>query len=206
MITIHHLNQSRSDRIIWLMEELELPYELVRYQRGIDIPRAPAALAKIHPLGKAPVITDKHGVMMESGAIVEYIIHQYGNGRLAVAPGQQGYRDYLQWFHFAEGSLMAALVLGLFMSGEIMPGLQPHVLADAIKEEFNKALKFIDEQLARQPWFAGEQFSAADIMMGWGLLSCQARGRLEGFAAIEKFLERMTARPGYRKAAAVIAQ
>ena len=144
--------------------------------------------------------------MIESGAIVEYIIHHYRNGRLAVAPGHQGYRDYLQWFHFAEGSLMAALVLGIFLSGEIMPGLQPHVLADAIKEEFNKALKFIDEQLARQPWFAGEQFSAADIMMGWGLLSCQARGRLEGFAAIEKFLQRMTARPAYLKAASVIAQ
>lgn len=206
MITIHHLNQSRSDRIIWLMEELGLPYELVRYERDKDIPRAPASLAAVHPLGKAPVITDDQGAMMESGAIVEYIIHRYGNGRLALMPDDEGYREYLQWFHFAEGSLMAALVLGMFLSGEIMPGLEPHVLGDAIKEEFNKPLGFIDAHLSRHSWFAGEQFSAADIMMGWALLSCQARGRLEGFAATEAYLQRLTARPAYCKAASVIAE
>ncbi len=199
MITVHHLKTSRSDRIIWLLEELGLDYQLKSYERDPATRRAPAAYQALHELGRAPLIEDGHHTLMESGAIVEYLLHIHGNGRLAIAPGDVGYAQYLQWLHFAEGSLMFQLVLSMFLSGRIMPGLEPHALAPAIDAEVRKTLVFINAHLREHPYFAGDTFTAADIMMAWPLTMSQGSGQLEGLSGIQDYLFRITARPAYKR-------
>lgn len=199
MFTIHHLNDSRSDRIIWLAEELGVPYELKTYLRDPDLPRAPASYAEIHPLGKAPVITDDNGAIMESAAIVDYIIQRYGEGRFAPTINDANYLQYIQWHHYAEGSFMFGLILSMFMTGEVFEGLEPHALAEVFSEEFKKPLAFIDDHLAANTWFAGDEFTAADIMMGWSLAMAASTGRTAGFSNIERYIESIKARPAYQK-------
>jgi glutathione S-transferase len=204
MITIYHLNMSRSERIIWLMEELGLPYKFEKFQRGPDM-LAPASLKQVSPLGKAPAIRDGDTVLIESGAIVEYIINRHGGGRLAVPVSSPEYPRYLQWMHFAEGSAMTQFLIHLFLNGFI-PGIdqsQPMVKTFAARTP--EMLRFLDSELRSSPYFVGESFSAADLMMNFpfGMLTKFAGYDLSPYPNIVKHLELIAKRPAYVKAMAL---
>lgn len=206
MITIYHLENSRSERIIWLMEELELPYQVERFERRKEDTFAPADLKQIHELGRAPVIRDGDTVLAESGAIVQYIIALYGGGRLAVDPGAPDFAHYLYWLHYAEGSLMLQLLretsLNRFLPDpDAVPGMA------RVRDNTRQHLEFIDAALAVSPYFAGESFTAADLMMAFPfttLLQFLPKPlKLAPYQNLQAHLARITARPAYRKAMAV---
>jgi len=211
MITVHHLEHSRSQRILWLLEELEVPYELQIYQRDKETMLAPDALKVIHPLGKSPVITDDGLVVAESGAIVEYVVSRYGAGRLIPAAETPERLRYVYWLHYAEGSAMTPLILKLIFSAmpDRAPGLvRPIVRAIATRVETG----FVDPQLAlhvsyweselsKGTWFCGDGFSAADIQMSFPLEAAGSRpGVIDASPHIRAFLDRIRARPAYQKA------
>ncbi len=202
MITVCHLSTSRSERIIWLMEELALPYELERFQREPN-GAAPDALRGIHPLGKAPVIRDADLVLAESGAIVDYIVHRYGADRLAVAPLDAKYARYLYWLHFAEGSLMTLLLIALVLTR--VPGASASPAGVRVAARMKQMLSFVDSELGTGPYFVGERFTAADIMMTFPFTTMRLflEYDLTPFPQIVAYLERIEARPAYRKAMAV---
>jgi glutathione S-transferase len=204
MITIYHLSTSRSERVIWLMEELGLQYKLERFAREANM-LAPAALRAVHPMGKSPTIRDGDLVLIESGAILEYIIHRHAGGRLAVPVSSPDYPRYLQWMHFAEGSAMTQLLLHLFLGGMI-PGVdQSSPMVAMMKDRTAAMLRFIAEELRARPYFAGDSFTAADIMMTYAL------GMASGFVITDKsqypginaYLDRIGERPAYRKAMSI---
>ena len=210
MLTVHHLNNSRSQRVLWLLEELGLPYEIVLYQRQADM-RAPKDLRAIHPLGKSPVITDGGKTIAESGAIVEYIVGTYGDGRLIPAPDTPERLRYTYWLHYAEGSAMPLLLLKLLFN--IMPKRAPALLRPVVRKVSSQALttlvnpqlkqhmSFWESELTKNEWFAGDAFTAADIQMSFPLEAAAARGGLEqGHPAAMAFLERIHARPAYQRA------
>lgn len=211
MITVHHLNNSRSQRVLWLLEELGISYQVVHYKRGADM-RAPAELRKIHPLGKSPVITDGDVVVAETGAIIEYILEVYGNGRLQAPIGTPARRAYTYWLHYAEGSAMPLLLLKLIFLR--MPQNVPALLKPLVKKIAAKAQATVtDPQLSQHVhywndaltptgWFAGADFSAADIMMSFPLEAAASRVGLDQqrHAAVLGFLERIHARPAYQRA------
>ena len=210
MLTVHHLNNSRSQRVLWLLEELGRPYEIVRYQRQADM-RAPKDLRAIHPLGKSPVITDGGKTIAESGAIVEYIVGAYGDGRLVPAPDTPERLRYTYWLHYAEGSAMPLLLLKLLFN--IMPKRAPALLRPVVRKVSSQALttlvnpqlkqhmNFWESELAKSEWFAGDEFSAADIQMSFPLEAAAARGGLEqGHPAAMAFLDRIHGRPAYSRA------
>ncbi len=210
MLTVHHLNNSRSQRVLWLLEELGLPYEIVRYQRGPDM-RAPAALRAIHPLGKAPVITDDGKTIAESGAIVEYLTETYGDGRLIPRPSTPERQRYTYWLHYAEGSAMPPLLLKLLFT--VMPRRTPallrplvrkvssQVLTSLVNPQLKQHMAFWEEELSKSTWFAGNEFSAADIQMSFPLEAAAARAALEqGHPKAMAFLDRIHARPAYIRA------
>ena len=210
MLTVHHLNNSRSQRVLWLLEELGLPYEIVRYQRGPDM-RAPAELRAIHPLGKSPVVTDGDKTIAESGAIIEYLTENYGDGRLIPRPNTPERLRYVYWLHYAEGSAMPPLLLKLLFT--LMPKRAPALLRPLVRKVSSQALTslvnpqlkqhmdFWEEELSKTPWFAGDEFSAADIQMSFPLEAAAARGGLEqGHPNAMAFLERIHARPAYKRA------
>lgn len=213
MITIHHLNNGRSHRIVWLLEELELPYEIVLYQRNPATLRAPAELQNVHPLGKSPVLTDGDIVVAESGAIIEYLLERYGNGRLQPTVGTAEWLSYRYWMHYAEGSLMPALVLKLVFRRVVqrVPFLIRFV-AKAIAKGAENAVfdpqllrhgKFCEARLGDAPWFAGNTFTAADIQMGFPVEVFLARsGMAEGMPHLVAFAEKIRARPAYQRAIA----
>jgi glutathione S-transferase len=210
MLTVHHLNNSRSQRVLWLLEELSVPYQIVRYQRQPDM-RAPAQLRAIHPLGKSPVITDQGNTIAESGAIAEYIVNAYGEGRL-IPPARTPERlRYTYWLHYAEGSAMPPLLLKLLFT--LMPRRAPVLLRPLVRMVSNRALTtlvnpqikqhmaFWESQLEKGPWFAGEEFTAADIQMSFPLEAAAARGGLEeGHPKAMGFLDRIHARAAYNRA------
>jgi len=211
-ITVHHLNNSRSQRVLWLLEELALDYDVERYQRDPATMRAPAELRKIHPLGKSPVVTDGDLVLAETGAIVEYLVDTYGDGKLAPAPGTPERLRYTYWLHYAEGSAMPPLLLKLIF-GRIEKGPMPFFIRPIAKAIARKAqatvvdpqlrlhLDYLEGELATVPWFAGAEFSAADIMMSFPLEGAAARGGLDaGRPKLMDFLARIHARPAYQKA------
>lgn len=198
MITVHHLVNSRSDRILWLLEELDVPYTLETYARN-EMNRAPAELAKVHPLGKAPAIHDGEQLVTESGAIVDYLLIRYGGGRLRPADDSPELAAYLEWMHFAEGTAMAQFVMALFLSGEILPGIEPHALAPVVADEVEKLIAYVDRRLEESDYLAGPEFSAADIMMGWVVFMFEARGKLEDRAATSRYLRRLESRPAYQR-------
>jgi glutathione S-transferase len=202
VITIYHLDTSRSERIVWLMEELDLEYKLELFQRN-DNGSAPDALRKIHALGKAPVIRDGGTVLAESGAIVEYIVHRYGSDRLAVIPAAQEYARYLYWFHFAEGSLMSLLILALVI-GRI-PEANASPVKTRVLERMKQTLAFIDSELAQGTYFAGATFTAADVMMTFPFTTMRhfLNYDLAPYANILAYLQRIESRPAYRKAMAL---
>jgi glutathione S-transferase len=204
MLTIYHLNMSRSERIIWLMEELGLPYKLDKFQRGPDM-LAPASLKQVSPLGKAPAIRDGDTVLIESGAIVEYIINRHGNGRLAVPVSSPEYPRYLQWMHFAEGSAMTQFLVHLFLNGFI-PGIDPSLpVVKVFAARTPEMLHFLDSELKRSPYFVGNTFTAADLMMNFpfGMLTKFAAYDLSPYPNIVKHMELIAKRPAYVKAMAL---
>ena len=212
MLTVHHLNNSRSQRVLWLLEELGLPYEIVRYQRGPDM-RAPATLRAIHPLGKSPVITDDGKTIAESGAIVEYLTQTYGDGKLLPRPNTPERLRYTYWLHYAEGSAMPPLLLKLLFT--LMPKRAPALLRPLVRKVSSQALTtlvnpqlkqhmaFWEEELSKATWFAGNEFSAADIQMSFPLEAAAARAGLDvGHPRAMAFLDRIHARPAYARALA----
>ena len=199
MITIYHLNSSRSERIVWLMEELGLEYKLELFQREPN-GAAPQPLKEIHALGKAPAIRDGDTVLAESGAIVDYIVHRHGGGRLAVQPEAAGYARYLYWLHFAEGSLMSLMLIALVLSRVSEAGASP--VTARIRERMKQMLLFVDAELGSGPWFAGADFTAADVMMVFPFTTMRLflDYDLAPYPNILAYLQRIEARPAYRKA------
>jgi len=212
MITVHHLNNSRSQRVLWLLEELGLPYEIEHYQRDAKTMLAPESLRKVHPLGKSPVLTDGDVTVAESGAIIEYLVERYGNGRLIPQPGTPERRRYTYWLHFAEGSAMPPLLLKLifdriptqpmpFFAKPIARGLSAKVLERMVTPNLKRQLDFMEAELAKSDWFAGPEFSAADIQMSFPLEAAAQRAGLDASRPhLMTFLKRIHARPAYRKA------
>lgn len=195
MLQVHHLNNSRSQRILWLLEELGLPYEIIKYQRGTPVPLAPPELKKVHPLGKSPVITDAGKTIAESGAIVEYIIDTYGKGRLKPAAGTADYWKYIEWLHYAEGSAMLPLLLALYtgMLGEAGAPLRPR-----IDSEIANHLSYLEAGINGREFFVGTDLTGADIQL---LFVLEAAGaRLEPYAELSRYRARMQARPAYKRA------
>jgi glutathione S-transferase len=212
MITLHHLENSRSQRVLWLLEELGLPYEVRRYARNPQTMLAPPELMKVHPLGKSPVISDGDITVAESGAIIEYLLDTYGQGRLRPAAGTAERRQFTYWLHFAEGSAMPFLVLKLvfdkvrnapvpFFIKPIVKGIADKVGQSFIEPNLARQLDFMDAELARQPWFAGPEFSAADVQMSYALEAADARmGLGSRHASLAAWLARVHARPAYQRA------
>jgi glutathione S-transferase len=212
MIVVHHLNNSRSQRVLWLLEELGLDYEVKRYERDAKTMLAPPALLAVHPLGKSPVITDGDLTLPESGAIVEYLVDRYGGGRLVPPVGTRERIRYSYWLHYAEGSLMPPLLLKLVFTRvpqAPMPALvRPVVrrIADGVRQQFVEPqiklhLDYLEGELGKTAWFAGEEFSAADIQMSFPVEGAASRGGLDASRPkLFAFLERIHARPAYKRA------
>ena len=197
MIVVHHLNDSRSQRILWLMEELGVPYDIEFYQRDAQTRLAPPELKAIHPLGKSPVITDNGRVIIESGAIIDYIIRHHGNGRLQPAAETPAYDDYVQWLHFAEGSAMLPLLLKLYVSrlGEAGAPLHPR-----IESEVANHLGYIDSRLADRPYLLGQDLTAADIQMSFVGEAASTRIDRSAYPNLDAWVRRFQARPAYKAA------
>jgi len=200
VVTVYHLNESRSVRVLWLLEELDAPYEIVRFQRD-HTRRAPPELAKVHPLGKAPVIQDGDLVLAESGAIVEYLVERHGGGRLAPRPETAAWGLYLQWLHFAEGSAMLPLLLELFTNMGLIPGGKDSGLMGFVRLELGKQLDYIERELGEKEHLLGA-FTAADVMMGFPLDLAERQGHLAGRPRLLAYVERLRARPAYQRAQA----
>jgi glutathione S-transferase len=199
MLTVHHLAVSQSERIVWLCEELEIPYELVRYEREPNY-AAPAALKALHPAGTAPVITDGAVTLAESAAIMEYILARYGNGRLVIDKDDPAFADYLFWFHFANGSFMpSGLVAVVLNSLSVGAG---NDFSQAVVGRGQLACSMMESRLAKMPYLAGSSFTAADIFMVFSLTTLQAflKRDLAPYPNIRAYLSRLTARPAYRRA------
>jgi len=202
MLTICHLSSSRSERIVWLMEELGLPYTIDRYQREAG-GAAPDALQDVHALGRAPVIRDGDTVLAESGAIVDYIVHRHGGGRLAIPAQQPAYARYVYWLHFAEGSLMSLLLIALALSR--VPEAAGSAVAARVRARMAKVLSFVDAELGAGPWFVGAQFTAADVMMTFPFTTMRRflDYDIGPYPNIGAYLQRIAARPAYQRAMAV---
>jgi glutathione S-transferase len=210
MITVHHLNNSRSQRVLWLLEELELPYEIVKYERDPKTMLAPASLRAVHPLGKSPVITDGDATLAESGAILEYLVETYGKGTVAPAPGTPAYRLYRYFLHYAEGSLMPILLLKLvfnkvktdapFLVRPIARTIAGTVSSRFIDPNLSTHLTFLADHLSKHAWFAGDEFTAADVQMSYPVEGAVARAGGGISPKLTEWLARIQARPAYRKA------
>ena len=213
MLTVHHLNNSRSQRILWLLEELALPYEIVRYQRDAKTMLAPPELRKVHPLGKSPVVTTDDGLTLaESGAIIETVVERYGQGRLAPAAGSPEALRYRYWLHYAEGSAMPPLLLKLvfdkienapmpFFVKPIAKAISGKAKSGFITPQITTHLDFMEAELGKSQWFAGDDFTGADIQMSFPVEAAQARGGLNASRPkLMAYLERIHARPAYQRA------
>ena len=211
MLTVHHLNNSRSQRVLWLLEELGVPYEIKRYERDPKTMLAPPELRAVHPLGKSPVITDDGLTIAESGAIIEYLVDRYGAGRFAPPPGTPARLRYSYWLHYAEGSAMPPLLLKLiarrigsarmpFFAKPIARKIAANLQANFVDPQLRLHLGYIDKELGATGWFAGDDFSAADVQMSFPLEAATARGMAASLPAIAAFLQRIHARPAYQRA------
>jgi glutathione S-transferase len=212
MITVHHLNNSRSQRVLWLLEELGVDYEIKHYQRDAKTMLAPPELRGIHPLGKSPVITDGDITVAESGAIVEYLVDRYGDGKLKPAHRTAEQLRYTYWLHYAEGSAMPPLLMSLifrriptqpmpFFVRPVAKGIAGKVLTNYIEPQLKQHLDYLESELEERDWFAGNEFSAADIQMSFPVEAFASRGGLgKGQARLSDWLERIHARPAYQRA------
>jgi glutathione S-transferase len=198
MITVHHLNRSRSKRVIWLLEELNMPYQLIKHERDPQTQLAPASLRAIHPLSKAPIIQDGDITLCESGVIMEYLLDQSGENNLRPAKSEPRYYQYLEWLHFAEGSLALPIICKLMMIKENRVGDQP--MDGYIAKEIASDFSYIDATLAKQAYFAGDEFSAADVMMTIMLEISNQLGLINDRVHINEYLSRITKREAYIKA------
>jgi glutathione S-transferase len=214
MITVHHLEDSRSQRIIWLLEELGLRYTVQRYARDPRTLLAPPELKAVHPLGKSPVISDGDITVAESGAIIEYLLDTAGTTPLRPAPGTPGRRRYTYWLHFAEGSAMPLLVMSLvfekvrtapvpFFVKPVLKGVAAQVHRSFIDPNLQAQLAYMEAEIARDGWFAGTDFTAADVQMSYPVEAAAASGALgAGLPALADWLRRIHARPAYQRALA----
>ena len=212
MITVHHLENSRSQRVLWLLEELGLPFEVVHYKREATTMLAPPELLAVHPLGKSPVITEGDTTVAETGAIVEYILAQHGGGRLLPAVGTPDALRYRYWLHFAEGSAMPPLLLTLifdrianapmpFFIKPIARGISNKVMNLMVRPNLKRQLDFMESELGRSAWFAGDALTGADIMMSFPLEAAAQRAGLDASRPkLMDFLKRVHARPAYQRA------
>jgi glutathione S-transferase len=214
MITVHHLNNSRSQRVLWLLEELGVPYEIRKYERDRKTMLAPPELRAVHPLGKSPVITDGALTIAESGAILEYLVDRYDDGALAPKPGTPGRLRWSYWMHFAEGSAMPPLLVKLifdkivqapmpFFVKPIVRTIAAKVLGTVVTPNLERQWDFMEAELARSKWFAGDAFSAADIQMSFPIEAAAQRAGLDKrHPKLMNYLKRIHARPAYKRALA----
>ena len=210
MITVHHLDNSRSQRILWLLEELGLTYEIVSYKRNKKTLLAPPELKKIHPLGKSPVITDNGRVIAETGAIMDYLVTQYGAGRLIPSAGSEERFSYTYWMFYAEGSAMTPLLLRLitttfpkrtpFFLRPVANGIAKGLERTLVVPSLTNNIQLWEDSLTKSPWFAGADFTAADIMMSFPLEAAAARAGAGASPHIKAWLDTIHARPAYRRA------
>jgi len=212
MIIVHHLNNSRSQRVLWLLEELGLDYDLKRYERDPKTLLAPPALREVHPLGKSPVISDDSLTIAESGAIIEYLVDRYGNGRLTPSAGTPERLRYTYWMHYAEGSAMPPLLLKLvfdriekapvpFIVKPVARAIAQRAKRSFVEPQIARHLDYLESELGKHKWFAGPSFSAADIQMSFPLEAALARGGLDAQRPrLMDFLERIHKRPAYQRA------
>lgn len=212
MIVVHHLDNSRSQRVLWLLEELGLDYELKLYKRDPKTMLAPAVLREVHPLGKSPVITDNGQTLAESGAILEYLVEQYGAGRLIPAAGTPERLRYRYWMHYAEGSAMSPLLMKLvfdrierapmpFFAKPVARAIAGKAKSSFVQPQIDLHLNYLESELSKSEWFAGADFSAADIQMSFPLEAARSRGGLDsGRPRLMDFLSRIHAREAYRRA------
>jgi glutathione S-transferase len=211
VITVHHLENSRSHRVLWLLEELGVPYEITHYRRDPKTRLAPPELLQVHPLGKAPVITDGGATLAESGAIIEYLLDRYGNGALVPPRGTPEKTRYTYWMHFAEGTAMPPLVMKLvfnrvergpmpFFAKPIARGISAKVKSAFIDPHLARIVTHMDNELGRDGWFAGRDFTAADIQMSFPVEAAAARADAASSPNIKRYLERIHERPAYQRA------
>lgn len=210
MLIVHHLENSRSQRVLWLLEELGVPYEVKRYERNPETMLAPKELLDIHPLGKSPVIEDKGEIIAETGAIFQYILDEYDTGQLAPEAGTKAARELTYWLHYAEGSAMSPLLMKLVFG--VLPERAPGLMRPFVKSVATKAQAgFVDPQLkshmaywektlSEHKWFVGNEFTAADIMMSFPLEAAASRAGADKKLVIMAFLEKIHARPAYQAA------
>lgn len=212
MITVHHLNNSRSQRVLWLLEELGLDYTVIRYQRDPETMLAPPSLRAVHPLGKSPVLVDGEHTLAESGAVLEYLVERYDAARrFAPSPGTAEHLRYRYWLHYAEGSAMPPLLLSLvfsrikqapmpFFIKPIARGIADKTLRSFVSPQVKLHLDYMESELGGQRWFAGENFSAADVQMSFPVEAAAARAGLGQYPKLQDFLQRIHARPAYQRA------
>ena len=210
MITVHHLNNSRSQRVLWLLEELALPYEIKRYQRNAKTMLAPPELLAVHPLGKSPVITDGGRTVAETGAIMDYIVSRYGDGRMGPPADENGRLRYTYWLHFAEGSAMPPMVMTLLFSEipkRVPFPLRPFatligrgVTQGYLRPTIDKQLDLMEAELGKSAWFAGPDITAADVMLSFPLEAAGSRHGLTGHPKLTAWVAAVHARPAYRRA------
>ncbi len=212
MITVHHLENSRSQRLLWLLEEMGLSYDIEHYKRDAVTSLAPPSLRAVHPLGKSPVLTDEDITLAESGAIIEYLVTEYDDGRWRPTDGTAARRDYNFWLHYAEGSMMPLLLLSLilgrietakmpFFAKPIAKQIAGKVRAGFLTENLDRHLSFVDQTLGQQAWFGGGDISAADIQMSFPLEAAAVRTDLKThYPNVAAYLEKIHARPAYEAA------
>ncbi|HRD47768.1 MAG TPA: glutathione S-transferase [Caulobacter sp.] len=195
MLVVHHLNESRSQRILWLLEELGVPYEIAFHQRNAETRLAPPELVAVHPLGKSPVIVDDGRVVHESGAVIDYIIRKHGGGRFAPAPGTTDHESYLQWLHYAEGSAMLPLMLLMYVMrlGEAGAPLHPR-----IDSEIANHMSYVEGALAGRDWLLGSEPTGADVQMSFIPEVLKAFGRLDAYPNMAAWIDRIHARPAWK--------
>lgn len=214
MITVHHLNNSRSQRILWMLEEIGIEYQIKHYTRDKETQLAPKELFAVHPLGKSPVITDDKGkkiiTVAESGAIIEYLAQNYATS-LIPRKNTEAYRQYIYWLHFSEGSLMPQLLLKLifdkvknapvpFFIKPITKGIANKVMNAYVAPNIKNNMKFINDHLAENEWFAGDKMTGADIQMSFPLEASLSRSPAEGYSHIKAYVKKIHALPAYKKA------
>ncbi|MFE8070495.1 glutathione S-transferase [Marinobacteraceae bacterium S3BR75-40.1] len=211
MIVLHHLNNSRSQRILWMLEELEVPYEIRRYERDPNTMLAPASLKAMHPLGKSPIITDGDATLAESGAIIEYLGRKYGQDTLIPSEDSADYWQYVYWLHYAEGSLMPPFLLRLvfqkvksnpmpFFARPIARMIADKTMQTFIGPQIRTHLDFVEQHLGNHEWFAGDRLSGADIQMSFPLEAGVARGVIDGgYPNIRAYVTRFQSRPAYQR-------
>lgn len=197
MLRLHHLADSRSQRVLWMLEEIGLEYEVVRYERDPATRFAPEALKAVHPLGKSPVLEDGERRIAESGAILDYLVRRHGGGRFAPAFDSEAYDDYQHWMHYGEASLMLPLILLLYVMrlGDAGAPLHPR-----IEGEIATHLGYVERRLAHREFLLGQDFTAADVQVSFALEAARSFGKLQAYPAAAAYLDRLEARPAFRRA------